>query len=161
MYRVQYDGNTLFGVDYEDSDIIGILALNTGSENNVIQRDTFIRGIHVANLAEGRNRDPLSFEGGLQYLCNVSEDENWFDFYVVGEGIVENQGSPEEAADNVFSHFNEDFGDFNNQSSGAINYYHVDEESKTPLEGYYSNILPILTSEARDCKGSKMTTISN
>lgn len=86
------DGNTLFGVDYEDSDIIGILALNTGSENNVIQRDTFIRGIHVANLAEGENRGVDPFKG-LQYFCNYNVDENWVDFYVVGEGIAENQGS--------------------------------------------------------------------
>ncbi|MCB9290722.1 MAG: T9SS type A sorting domain-containing protein [Lewinellaceae bacterium] len=149
------EGNTLFGVDYEDSDIIGILALNTGTENNIIQRDTFIRGMHVANLAEGRNRNPLSFEGGLQYLCNLNEDENWFDFYVVGEGIAESQGSPVEAADNAFSHFNENFGDFNNRSSAAINYYHVEEESKTPLEGYYFAVFPILTANERDCKNGQ------
>ncbi|MCO6488164.1 MAG: hypothetical protein J5I98_07090 [Phaeodactylibacter sp.] len=147
-FRVE--GNTFIGTGggLENPNLIGIWAVNTGSESNEI-RDNIFEKLYAANQAEGNNTGELAPDG-LQYLCNKNIDENGFDFLVFDAGIAINQGSEEGATKNVFSHFNAAFGDFNNQSSGAINYFHTDVDEETPWEGYFVGIEPMVTDEETD-----------
>lgn len=148
------EGNTFTGTGggLENPNLIGIWALNTGSESNRITNNAFEK-LYAANQAEENNTGEFADEG-LQYLCNKNIDENGYDFLVFDAGIAINQGNELAATKNVFSHFNAALGDFNNQSSGAINYFHTDAQEETPLEGYFVGIEPMVTSEETDCSGS-------
>lgn len=148
------EGNTFIGTGggLENPNLIGIWAVNTGSESNEIWDNDF-KKLYAANQAEENNRGTSAIDG-LQYFCNTNIDENGFDFLVFDVGIAVNQGSEEEATKNVFSHYNPALGDFNNQSLGAINYFHTDAQEETPLDGYYLNIEPMLTEQAVDCSDS-------
>ncbi|MBI1223935.1 MAG: T9SS type A sorting domain-containing protein [Bacteroidetes bacterium] len=124
---------------------IGILAYNTGSDLNILRRNTF-SGLYTANQAELNNKGPLSFDG-LQYWCNTNSDTR-FDFAVFDSGVGQEQGTGL-ASKNVFSNYNVTNGDFNNASSGQINYYYRTATNEVPL--HYSSIDTIFKSLSVIC----------
>jgi hypothetical protein len=131
---------------------IGVLAANTGSENNEIKKNVY-RDLIVANQAEFVNRGEDA-EEGLQYLCN-NNTSTAYDFYIWDQGIAQIQGGGN-ATKNAFSHpntnaTNSTYEDFNNQSINPIDYYHLNVPIETPENGYYLNINPIITTETVNC----------
>jgi hypothetical protein len=119
--------------DYE----IGMLAYNTGSDVNILRRNTFT-GLYTANQAELDNRG-TTFDEGLQYWCNTNSTTR-FDFAVFDKGIGQEQGGLS-AVKNIFSNYNNVDGDFQNNSTGDINYHYRDITNEKPID--YSNIVPV------------------
>lgn len=88
---------------------------------NEIYNNDFNMLLH-ANLAEGVNRNGDDIHDGLNYLCNINTN-NYFDFYVTGEGIALMQGDFSKAAGNEFSkNASPEGSDFNNQAIWPVNY---------------------------------------
>ncbi|MCF8246587.1 MAG: zinc-dependent metalloprotease [Saprospiraceae bacterium] len=117
---------------------IGILAYDTGSDVNILRRNTF-SGLNVGNQAELDNRGSFPVDG-LQYWCNTNSSTQ-YDFAIFDEGIGKEQGTGL-ASKNVFSYINSSSGDYKNESSGLINYYYRNATNEIPLN--YLNITPIV-----------------
>ncbi len=141
--------NIFDGITVDREPTIGVLAWRTGTENNVIRRNSY-EGLNVANQAEYLNNNPFNKAEGLQYWCDTNVVSNNFDFYVYDDGISISQGLGN-ATLNVFSHFNSNYGDFNNGSVDEIRYHHKNTFDNTPQAGYYFNIDPISSSEEVEC----------
>ncbi len=148
------EGNTFQGETTGTQNTIGILAYQTGSQPNLIRRNTF-QGLNVANQAEFINLNQVQPTIGLQYWCNTNNTNN-YDFYIWDEGIAGIQGEGGNATKNIFSHPNLNapyttYEDFNNQSNNAIDYFHLDISNETPEEGYYISIEPEAASVTVSC----------
>jgi hypothetical protein len=149
--------NVFEGASGGDPSTIGLLAYNTGSDNNLLRRNSF-QELNVANQAELSNRHPIDEFLGLQYWCNTNTGHNNFDFLVWDQGIAGVQGENGNATKNVFSHPNTGnpnttYEDFNNQSTNPspIKYYHLNSTSEIPQDGYYFNIDPEIATETVVC----------
>ena len=114
--------------------------------SNQIYKNTF-NNLNVGNQAEGDNIDQSS-ETGLYYYCNVNNN-NIYDFYVLGSGIAEYQETqiyPSLPAGNIFSHDNPNIpGDFNNQANWKTDYFYYYDNNgqgtpgQQPLNYLYIN----------------------
>jgi len=142
-------GNVLKGVPGTPN-TTGILISYAGGGSNEVKNNQY-EGLEAANRAQGDNKGN-QIGSGLQYLCNTNNalPGNTYDFLVFDEGIAGSQGGVL-ATDNVFSHSNSSFGDFNNQATSGIVYRHRTAQEETPLPGYYFNISPTPTVNGVDC----------
>jgi hypothetical protein len=115
---------------------LGIYARNTGSESNVIYKNTFDE-LYTGNVATGNNHNTADLNSGLQYHCNLNPDYegNRYDFHVSNGRIAGNQGRPEInipfplpgfGAQNTFNlHTSPTWSDFyNNEESWPVNYFY-------------------------------------
>lgn len=112
----------------------GVVVKDSKSQN-LIYGNVF-RGLHCANLSDGRNNTwlmPRETSGakadilGLEYRCNDNTG-NLCDFYVLGGssvyvlGIQTNQGKQYAPANNTFSQGSA--FQFTNHGNNGVNYYH-------------------------------------
>ncbi|RLD87188.1 MAG: hypothetical protein DRJ09_10715 [Bacteroidetes bacterium] len=112
---------------------IGVVVNNCGGYDNMIYNNTF-DSLDYATIAQNHNRNKGNPPSGLQYKCNLFED-NWQDIAVTWDGnpsslngIAEHQGSADNVvtapAGNRFSRLNTwSYSDFNNEGEHII--YHL------------------------------------
>lgn len=108
---------------------IGVLAWNTGSADNKIQRNNYTN-LGTASLGNYANKSSNpSILTGLQILCNQNSG-NGYDIAAMGgntvtDGIAPNQGNLSLPAGNTFSHTSGGFDIYNPTGQvAAINYYY-------------------------------------
>ncbi|MDT8394256.1 MAG: T9SS type A sorting domain-containing protein [Bacteroidales bacterium] len=134
---------------------IGVRVENT-DPLNVQSNEIYLNRYHeldIGNEALGLNYDDDE-KIGLQFLCNRNYD-NIYDFYIKEGGILENQGSLDLAAGNMFSlNGNNPYSDYNNQANKSIIYYYdVAEPSEYP-ENHSSKVDPTSVTNSNDCLSS-------
>lgn len=133
---------------------VGTLVRETGDADNEVRGNTY-ENLHVANLSNGDNFNEFDDNMGLNYLCNINNN-NTFDFSVPNEpfnqgvyGIRTWQGADDEAAGNSFtpnpltseSHFH-------NQSGLSIFYWHFTGENPTAIS---ASVINNLTLDENEC----------
>jgi len=151
---------------------IGITVNNSGSDLNMIYRNTFNR-LHLGILAQNGNRG-TSITTGLKLKCNICTN-NEDDFAVTADTSSANMGISiyqgafilneiSAPAGNLFSH-NENsdpYCDFNNTLSSQFIYYiHHDGTNEDPwVPVYYQNIIPCPYIEYEDYEKACPTNFS-
>ncbi len=112
-FESEYDPN--YGQDLSYTSI-GLVVNNSGPDPNMIY-DNYFHSLNYATLAQNKNRDKSEEAPGLQYKCNVFED-NFFDISVEYQGdphtmngIALHQGSADTSllapAGNLFTEYDD------------------------------------------------------
>ncbi len=103
----------------------GISIDNTNAVDEVYKN--YFEGLSYANYSEGHNWDGTYIYEGLQYLCNINED-NFRDIDVGQNDLEEGgigafQGNTEIPAGNLFTQISSDYDIYNNGNHPVIYYY--------------------------------------
>ena len=150
----QIEENTFLSIGEANSNTIGTLMLNAGSDNNRIFNNEF-NDLNYANWAIGNNAAPNFGNGentGLLYECNKQTDSKDFDINVLfGSGIRSLQGSVDQflnflPTNNTFSNTGANLQSDIAVSGGStnnVNYVYGAGTNEEPIFFTSSKVTPI------------------